>query len=68
MRRKTASKKHNTNPAWRAERIETTPSLFRLIGPLEKQKGRKKTICVAIGSGSRVMRLAEILNEADAQV
>jgi len=53
--------------SWRVERIETTPGLYRLIGPLAKQKGHQKTLCVAIGS-KRLLNMIEPLNAAAVEI
>lgn len=54
-------------PMWRAVRIETTPGLYRLIGPLHRQVGRQKALCVAIG-GKRLKAVVAALNEAELEV
>ena len=55
------------NAEWKAVRIETTPGLYRLIAPLAQQKGRQKTLCVAIGS-KRLKAVAEVLNGTGLEV
>lgn len=54
-------------PQWRAVRIETTPGLYRLIGPLAQQKGRRKALCIAIGS-KRLRAVVDALNEMGIEV
>lgn len=60
-------KRTRRNAGWQVVRIETTPGLYRLIGPLKKQKGRQKTLCVAIGS-KRLKGVVEALNEMGVEV
>jgi hypothetical protein len=55
------------NATWRVEKIQTTAGLYRLIGPLAKQNGKVKTICVAIGS-KRLREIVPILNELEVEV
>jgi hypothetical protein len=54
-------------PQWHAVRIETTPGLYRLVGPLARQTGRKKALCVAIG-GKRLKAVVDALNAAELEV
>jgi hypothetical protein len=67
MPRKAHHKRAMTDPLWKAVRIETTPGLYRLIAPLAKQKGKQKTLCIAIGN-KRLRAVAEALNELDLEV
>lgn len=60
-------KQSRRNAQWRAVRIETTPGLYRLIGPLAKQKGRQKVLCIAIGS-KRLRDVVDALNEMGIEV
>ena len=55
------------NAGWQVVRVETTRGLYRLIGPLAQQKGRQKTICVAIGS-KRLRAVIDVLNEMGIEV
>lgn len=55
------------NAGWKAVKIDSTAALYRLVGPLEHQKGKQKTICVAIGS-KRLMKIIHILNEMEVEV
>jgi hypothetical protein len=48
-------------------KVETTPSLYKLIAPLKRQKGRQKTLCIAIG-GKRLKEIVSILNEMGVEV
>ena len=59
--------KSRRNAGWQVLRVESSPGLWRLIGPLEKQNGRQKTICVAIGS-KRLKAVVDILNEMGIEV
>lgn len=52
---------------WQVVRIETTPGLYRLIAPLARQKGRQKTICIAIGN-KRLKSIIDALNEMGIEV
>ena len=60
-------KKVKRNAGWQVLRVETSPGLWRLIGPLATQNGRQKTICVAIGS-KRLKDIVDILNEMGIEV
>lgn len=51
------------NATWRVERVYSSPGLYRLIGPLVQQVGKKKTMCIAIGSGRRLKPIAKVLND-----
>ncbi len=64
-----ATKKRVTrrNAEWKVVRIETTPGLYRLIAPLQRQQGKQKTICVAIGS-KRLKAIVDALNEMGIEV
>lgn len=61
------TKKVRRNASWQVVRVETTPGLYRLIAPLAKQKGRQKTLCVAIGS-KRLKGIVDALNEMGIEV
>lgn len=67
--KKKAARRHYTKPnaEWKVVRVETTPGLYRLIAPLQKQKGKQKTICIAIG-GKRLKAIVDALNEIGIEV
>jgi hypothetical protein len=65
--RKAARKRKRVNATWQAVRIETTPGLYRLIGPLRTQKGKQKTLCIAIG-GKRLKSVVDALNEMGIEI
>lgn len=60
-------RKTRKNASWQVVRVETTPGLYRLIAPLAKQKGRQKTLCIAIGS-KRLKAIVDLLNEMGIEV
>lgn len=62
-----AVKRTKKNASWQLVRIETTPGLYRLVAPLARQKGRQKTICIAIG-GKRLKGIIDALNEMGVEV
>jgi hypothetical protein len=66
LKRKVA-RRRRVNATWQVVRIETTPGLYRLIGPLRKQKGKQKTLCVAIGS-KRLKAVVDALNEMGVEI
>lgn len=53
---------------WVVEKLDSSKSLHRLIGPLAQQTTRKRTMCVAIGSGKRLQLIADILNELEVEI
>lgn len=55
------------NASWKVEKVENTVALYRLVGPLSRQKGRQKTMCVAIG-GKRLKALIDVLNEMGVEI
>jgi hypothetical protein len=55
------------NATWQVVRIETTPGLYRLIGPLRTQRGKQKTLCVAIGS-KRLKEVVDALNDMGIEI
>lgn len=59
--------KHRKNATWRVEKVDNTVALYRLVGPLAKQNGKQKTLCVAIGS-KRLKSIVEALNELEVEV
>lgn len=62
-----AKKPKKRNAGWSVERVDTCRGLYRLVGPLAKQKGRQKTMCVAIGS-KRLKAVVDVLNEMGIEV
>lgn len=60
-------RRQRKNSSWKVVKIESTVGLYRLIAPLHHQKGRQKTICVAIGS-KRLRAVIDILNEMGIEV
>lgn len=69
LRSKAAPRKRSHKPraTWRVVRIETTPGLYRLVGPLSKQRGKQRAICIAIG-GKRLRAIVDALNEMGIEV
>ena len=59
--------KKRRKTGWHVVQVHTAPGLHRLIGPLAKQKGKQKSICVAIGS-KRLKAIVDILNEMEIEV
>lgn len=67
MKKQATTVRPRRRPAWKVVRVDTTPGLYRLIAPLKCQKGRQKTLCVAIGS-KRLKDIVDILNEMEIEV
>ena len=65
--KKTPARRTKPNAEWKVVRVETTRSLYRLIAPLQRQKGRQKTITIAIG-GKRLKAIVDALNEMGVEV
>lgn len=62
-------RKLKPNALWRIEMISEGHALHRVIGPLRVQKGKRKTICVAIGSNrKRLQKIVDALNDKGVEI
>lgn len=62
------TKQSRKKATWRVVKIDNTAALHRLVGPLAKQKGRQRVMCVAIGGGKRLKKIAAALNALDLEI